>query len=603
MPERSAQEIWINARAAHQGGRLDEAVEQYTLLSGINPGSYAVQYNLGLALQELGHRTEAIQAYQRALQLNSAFAEAHTNLANLLQAVGESAPALAHYRAALIAKPDLTLAALNLANLAFDLGKDMEALQNYVHVLRYDTSCELAWSRMFSLAFALRQKRVAIEMFPAWARNPRSLRQLAAGLVVSRLTGDSDLEQQMVEGLAAFGFDHFTQQDLFPILGNLPYFEVPQAVRHAFYRRHASLFDAMQPLERKPLPTLPGQRIRIGYVSADFRRHVMGRIMLDVCRFHDPRKFEIHLFSVCPAQFHDGVTQAFRGAAKSFHDISALDDLAAAKVISDTGLDILVDLLGHTQEAKSGIFAHKPGPIQLTHLGYHGCVGMEQIDFKVTDRIADTRESLQGQIEKPMFLDTCVMPFSSVPIPAAAPSRDELRAKYGLQGAFAIGCFVNLMKLSPRCLRLWARIAAKQPHVKWVFSLYDPGDNEIAAGLMARHGIPRQQLTFLPTETDEGLQRARYRAIDLVLDTFPYTGGDTTVAALDMDIPVVTLKGSDHASRMGWSILWHLGLSGTVANDDDEFVSIGARLIEEPAFLEAQKEEIRCAKRVAPSAR
>ena len=159
------------------------------------------------------------------------------------------------------------------------------------------------------------------------------------------------------------------------------------------------------------------------------------------------------------------------------------------------------------------------------------------------------------------------------------------------------------MKLSPRCMQLWAKVSSACPHVQWVFSLYDKGDEAIATQLFARYGIASGRLTFLPTAPDDGLQRARYRAIDLVLDTLPYAGGDTTIAALDMDIPVVTLKGHDHASRMGYSILWHLGLTDTVASDESAYVEIAVRLIQDPALLAVEKEKIRMAKRVAPSAR
>jgi predicted O-linked N-acetylglucosamine transferase (SPINDLY family) len=598
---RSAEKLFALARGAQREGRHQDAVDLYQQVAALNPGSYAVQYNLGLSLQNLHRLEEAICAYRRALEIHPGFAEAHTNLANALTGMGDREQAMAHFRHALALQPGLVTAAMNLANLAFEVGRHQESLNAYVQVVLHDPPQEVAWSRLFTLAFALRQKRLAIGLYPRWASQPVTLRQLAAGMVCARLSGDEAAEKGVLKTLEEFPFENPAQEEILPILGNLPYFDVPGTVRRAMYERHARAFPEF-PVQWRAADSRrnPGP-IRVGWVSADFRKHVMGRILLDFLRVHDRARFEIHLFSVCASRFHDEITGEFRALA-AFHDLSQLPDEAAARAIADCHIDILVDFLGHTLGGKPGIFARRPAPIQVSHLGYHGCPGMFQMDYKVTDAIADTGESIAYQLEKPLVLDTCVMPFSHVDLPPDAPAREVLRERHGIGQRMAIGCFMNPIKLSPRCLSAWGKIAATQPDAAWVFSLFDREDEAIVASLMQKKGVRGEQIVFLPPDTDDAALRARYRAVDLVLDTFPYAGGDTTVAALDMNVPVVTLKGTDHASRMGYSVLWHLGLAETIAQSEGDYVRIAVELLASRERCDLVSSRIEVAKRAAPSA-
>ena len=322
--------------------------------------------------------------------------------------------------------------------------------------------------------------------------------------------------------------------------------------------------------------------IRLGYLSADFRAHVMGRLMLDVIAAHDHSRYAVHLYSLASADREDAVTADFRRLATRFLQLSPLDDPAAALTIAADQLDILVDLMGHSSFARPGILLHKPARVVISHLGYHGCVGLEQIDFKLTDPLADLPDAAAYQIEAPLVLEGCVLPVRRVQPAAQAIAT---RAQLGIaEHAFVFGAFVSLLKLSPRCLALWRRILERVPDSLLAFSPLNDAEKPIYVRRLSGFGIPSEKIVFIPAPGDDAAARTRYDLVDAVLDTLPYTGGDTTAAALDMGAPVVTRAGERHAERVSYSLLAHLGVTETVAWSDEDYVAIACKLGRDPGW-------------------
>jgi predicted O-linked N-acetylglucosamine transferase (SPINDLY family) len=209
-------------------------------------------------------------------------------------------------------------------------------------------------------------------------------------------------------------------------------------------------------------------------------------------------------------------------------------------------------------------------------------VGLSQIDFKLTDALADLPDAASFQIEAPLALDCCVLPVRRVR-PAAAPA--ATRAELGIaQSAIVFGAFVSLLKLSPRCLGLWRDILQRVPQSLLAFSPGNASEQSLYRRRVAGFGIDPQRVVFIPRAADEAGDRARYGLIDVVLDTLPYTGGDTTAAALDMGVPVVTRVGERHAERMSFSLLSHLGVTDTVTHSDAEYVAMACRLADDAAW-------------------
>ncbi len=220
-----------------------------------------------------------------------------------------------------------------------------------------------------------------------------------------------------------------------------------------------------------------------------------------------------------------------------------------------------------------------------THLGYHGCVGLSQVDFKITDTHADAADAAQYQIEAPLALDACVMPVRHVePAKETALGRVGERAAFDLaDDAVVFAAFVSWMKLSPRCLALWREILARVPSAKLVFSPLDAREAPRYVRRLEAFGIGADRVVVLRPAVDDAHARARYRMVDAVLDTLPYTGGDTTAAALDMGVPVITRVGERHAERVTYSLLAHLGVTATVAHSDEEYVALACRIAQDAA--------------------
>ena len=575
----------------HQNaGRFAEAAQGYAAVLARAPTLWSACYNLGLVYQHLGRPHDAADMYLRAVRLNPQLAEAYNNLGNVLKALKNEAGAVDAYQRALSINSKLSDASYNLAIILQARGERTHAVALFQQAVDGNAQHVLARDGLYRGLLGLDRPEEANEAFLSWDRAmPPSPELVAAGLALCRSIGDRELEARYLALALDWPFESYTPEQLAPVLGMIQYFDLSRAQILACYRRYDAVTAARNPAIIPLLPRRAGdQRLRIGYLSADLRQHVMGRWMREVISRHDRSMFSIYLISSCDPRQFDALTTEFRTYADGFADISGLDDFAAARSIAEVDLDILVDLAGHTMDARPGIYAHQPARTIITHLGYHGCLGMRSVDFKLTDRVADLEDAAQFQIEAPFALDTCVFPFVRV-TPSAAEPADNLPE---LAGKFVIAAFTNVLKLSARCLNLWRRVLDALPEAILLFSPLSATQRPGIERIMASAGIDASRLAFVNIPHQDNRWRARYRLVDAVLDTFPYAGGDTTLAALDMGVPVVTLTGQRQSERIGASILTHLNLDQTIANSEDEYVAITVKLARDAAFMAQTRERI-----------
>jgi predicted O-linked N-acetylglucosamine transferase (SPINDLY family) len=267
-----------------------------------------------------------------------------------------------------------------------------------------------------------------------------------------------------------------------------------------------------------------------------------------------------------------------------------MDDFAAARRIARDGIDVLVDLMSHSRSARPGILLHKPAPLIVGHLGLHGATGLRQVDFRITDEVADLPDAGRWQIESPLRMRGAVIPIRPVDESAKrghAPARPA--------ASVVFGAFVGLQKMSPRCLRAWRGIIDGTPDSILLFSLHQPWEQALIARRAASFGIDVSRLHFVPSSQQEPVERARYQIVDVALDAFPYTGGDSAAAALAEGVPFVTLCGRRHAERVATSILTHIGITDTIAHSDEEYVEIAVALGRDFAQRSALVKRIRAA--------
>ena len=579
----------------HQAaGRFAEAAQGYLAVLSRVPDLWSACYNLGLVYQHLGRMTEAADMYSRAVRLNPQFAEAYNNLGNVFKALQKDAAAIDAYQRAVNLNPQLSDASYNLAIMLQARGEHTPAIELFRHAVAANALHVSAWDALYRGLLGLKRHEEAIEVFLAWDRAMLPCPELVtAGLALCRPIGDRALEARYLALALDWPFEDSTPEQFTPILGMIQYFDVTQEQLLACYRRYDASVTARRPMV---IPLLPRRaadnRLRIGYMSADFRRHVMGRWMLEIISRHDRSRVSVFLISTCPPHEHDAITAEFRTHADGFAGISEMDDFAAAKSIAEVDLDILVDLAGHTMAARPGIYAHRPARTIVTHLGYHGCLGLSAVDYKLTDRIADPIDAAHFQIERPFALDACVFPFVRVAPGAADPAWAD---NSDLEGKFVFAAFTNVLKLSPRCLAVWRRVLEALPEAVLLFSPPSPTQHAGILRCTAAADIDSSRIAFLTMPGEDALSRARYRCAHAVLDTFPYAGGDTTLAALDMGVPVVTLFGERHSERVGASILTHLEVTDTIAKNEDEFVAIAVKLARDTTFMAQTRQRIHAA--------
>ncbi len=561
------------AAAHYAAGRFGEAAAAYRAALRLSPKNPGIVHNLGVALAAAGLADEAAATFRQASALQPFAVSPWLSLGHLefgRKRLDRSEHAFAQ---AVALAPDSVEANFNLGYVRHELGRAAEALPPLEAARRLDPESERVWYQLFSSRLASGDRDAALADFLDWqASAVPTPRLFHAALGCVRAQGDADLEARHLRlGLdLEYGPDDRTA--LAGILARLQYFDVAREDILRLYRTYDRLMRdhlaGAAPLAR---PTrLPGARVRIGYMSADFNWHVMGRVMIDVIESHDRDRYAIHLYSLSREAGTDAHTARFRKASDRFVELPSHDPAEAARIIAADDCDVLVDLMGHTSFSCPEILAYKPARVIATHLGYHGAIGLSQVDFKVTDRHADLPDAGNFQIERPLVMASCVLPFRRTPVGESVPPS---RGSLGIApDAIVLGEFVPVIKLSPRCLALWREILAQVPRGVLLFSPSSEVDHPTIVRHLEGNGIDRGRLRFISRADDEATERARYGVVDLVLDTLPYSGGDTTLAALEAGVPVVTRAGQRHAERVSASILRHLGLDELVAPTDDEYL-------------------------------
>jgi len=333
----------------------------------------------------------------------------------------------------------------------------------------------------------------------------------------------------------------------------------------------------------------PERRLRIGYVSRDLRQHPVAWFMLPVLERHERSRFEVHCYA--SGARADAMTARVRALAERWHDVSALSQREMADAIHGDGIDILVDLLGHCIDSDLAVFAEQPAPVQASWLGYLNSTGLSRMHYRLTDAVSDppgVADRLHSEaLVRLAHSQWCYRPVLEVPHAAMPPCARN--------GFVTFGSFNHMLKLSRTALDLWRRILGALPEARFVALGVPPGPgHERLLAHFAAGGIARERLTLVPPVPLEEYFRW-FDAVDLALDSTPYSGGTTTCDTLWMGVPVVTLAGSRSASRSAASILSAIGLGECIARSPEDYVRLtlelagsGSRLAELRASLRAR---------------
>jgi len=612
---------------AHYGaGRYREAERCFLKELEKDPGSVQGLNSLGLTLQHLGRTEEALSCYEKALEIDPGYVQAHTNLGNTLVQMGRADKAIASHEKAVALCPESAEAHNNMGSALLVLNRPEEAGEYFrkATVLNPDfAEAHLNLSLSLQMLGRFDEARACI----------RRALEIRPGYVQAHISlGDVLREKQLfTEALAeyrrAFELDPGSREGYARTAGVLTLLGmVPEAIRH--YRKALEIDpghtktrssflmtlhyqDSIDPVELRDLHRemgsvldriLPacgephlndrttGRRLRIGYVSPDFRTHSVACFIEPVLACHNTSAFEV--FCYADISSPDDTTRRMQTMVMNWRDIRSLSDERVASMIREDAIDILVDLAGHTAGNRLPLFARKPAPVQVTYLGYPGTTGIPAMDWRITDRYSDPpgvtdHHYTEGLMRLPHgFL--CYRPPDTAPEVCPPPGSKT--------GVITFGSFNNRSKITPSVVRVWSEILKRVPGSRLILKakvLSDPGARDFILDAFARSGVEPGRITCLGHVEAKNDHLALYGSIDIALDTFPYNGTTTTCEALWMGVPVIALEGMCHASRVGVSILSHAGLADLIAGTEEEYVQKAVELARDAGRLESLRSGLR----------
>lgn len=601
----------------HQNtGRLETAIQWYRTAVKLGPNEAACHFSLGNALSLAQRFKEAAAAYRQAIRLDAGLQQAYANLGIVLGSIERHKEAAAALEEAIRLAPADFQSRLNYSAILAQLGRveaAAKALDEAMAVCQSPTA-EL-WSeagkRYLLMEEAGKAEQAIAKALEADPRVPEYWRQMVDALgqqhkvdavrtAVSRLLelgGDRreelgyaiDLCNQY--GLIEEAIDYYRQAEQAAPddvrlrsakLLNMNYLSSlsPQAL----FEAHRELADVLPRVREGDFSNSceGGRKLRIGYVSADFRQHAVANFLAPVLAAHAHDRFEIHAYS--NTEKPDQVTKALRACCAGWRDIRDLSDEVAIDLIRGDGIDILVDLSGHSAGNRMRLFALRGAPLQLTWLGYPNTTGVPAMDYRITDARCDPPGETEAlHTEQLIRMPRVFSCFSPAPgFPKVAPPPCERN------GHITFGSFNNYKKLTDEVLELWAKLllAVDGSHlVLKAGRLKVSAVRERIQTFFEQRGIDAARVQLLPPDDSYAQHMGQYGLMDIALDAFPYCGTTTTCEALWMGVPVVTLAGNDHRSRVGVSQLSAMGLEELIAADKDGYVAIVARLAQDRPLL------------------
>ncbi|MFI4941280.1 MAG: tetratricopeptide repeat protein, partial [Burkholderiales bacterium] len=552
-------------------GRLAEAEQSYRRALEIKPNFSHAHFNLGVMLQKQWRLAEAEMSYRRALEINSRYADAHCNLGVMLQQRGKLLEAETSYRSALQINPNLADAYGCLGVILANQKRFSEAEVNFRRALEFKPDIAEIHSNLGStlkelgrLAEAEASCRRALVLKPDHAEAHWNL-----GVVFSEQGRFPEAEISYRHALQINpDFDVAYTNLLFCLSHNVT------VDAQALFAEHCKFGEQFEQPLRASWPQHrnsrdPHRGLRIGIVSADLHSH-------PIASYFEPllanltRSSGLTMYAYFNNTIEDHVTHRLRRQFKHWDVVAGLSDVALAKKIMDDGIDILIDLSGHTGKNRLLSFARKPAPLQASWMGYPGTTGLQAMDYYIADRFLVPPGQFDAQFtEKVVRLpaNAPFLPFETAPPVSALPALSN--------GYITFGSFNRTNKLSRAVIALWSALLRALPESRMLLgAMQADGNNEMLIDWFTQEGIARERLDFHPRSGMPDYL-ALHRQVDLCLDAFPYAGATTTLHALWMGVPTLTLAGQTMAGRTGDAVAGHIGLEQYVAQDKADFVERG----------------------------
>ncbi len=577
------------AFALLENNRLPEACALLDQLSRVARLDADIWCALGVVHGRLGGHAAAADCCRRAAQLAPRDAQAHYNLAVALRDAGQSNAAVDAFRATLALEPAHRTAVSSLGHLLLTLGRVDDAVLAYQNAVVHHPRdprllSDLATAQQFQGQFeaAVSSYRRAVQLAP-------DLVQLYDNLACALC-----LQGRIQEALDCYAEALRRDPGNAKAFGNylLTLHYVPGISPEVMLREHRRWPVALAALavKSRAVPITGAQRrLKIGYVSADFRNHSVAYFLAPLMEAHDRGNVEIYCYS--SNALVDTTTAWFQGRADQWRPIAGLTDEQAARQIQADAIDILVDLGGHTSGSRLALFARKPAPLQVSYLGYPDTTGLSTMDYRLTDAWSDPPGADAHYTETLMRLEggfLCYQPSAEAPPVSPLPALQH--------GVITFGSFNARAKINDAVIQLWSRLLHELPTARLLIknpSLTCAVTRDRLHEQFVAQGIARERVTLHGLARTTQVHLATYAQIDIALDTFPYNGTTTTCEALWMGVPVVTLAGEVHVGRVGVSLLHAVGLEGLIGRDQDAYVQRAVSLAHDRAELATLRATLR----------
>ena len=553
----AGKEIYQKALAFYNDSRFDDANPLIHRYLNQHPSDVDAVNLAGLIDHQTGKLETATEWLQSAIRMSPQNPCFHNNLGVVFKDSGDIETAISSFKTALDLNPDYVEAAYNLGVVCQLQGELTQATRWYEYVL---------------------------------SRDPNHYRAFTNQLAIYKDQGEI---QKAVDGfIKAIQMDHenrFVHSNLLLCLGYLTDIQ-PQEVfnyHQAWAKRYAHA--SIRADKDYPNARTLNRRIRVGYLSPDFRSHSVAFFTQPLLYRHHREQFEVYCYS--DVQKPDEVTRLMMTTADHWRDILRKTDDEVFKWIQDDRIDILVDLTGHTANNRMKLFSRKPAPVQVSYLGYPNTTGLTTMDYRITDDQADP----EGVTDSYYTERLVRLPGGFLCYQAPTPTPDVSEAPVLSNGHVTFGSFNNRAKINPSVIAAWSALLLQVPNSRLILKSSIVSDEEARAHLLSQfvqHGVEasRVEVTpYLPFQEHMKL----YQRVDIALDTFPYNGTTTTCEALWMGIPVITLSGETHASRVGASILHHVGLPEGITASETEYIETAKALAGDVNWLCQQRRTLR----------
>ncbi len=539
--------------ALRKQNRLTEALSALQQCAQLTPDDFELLCNLGAVHSDLGRVDDALSAFQRASSLKVDQPEIHLNLGAVFRKLGRFQESLTSLNRSIELAPNRPEAFVNRGNLFLELHQPDQSLQDYQRALELNPRSIAGLSGLSQCLPVFGQWNEALEAV--------RLANLLADLESQTGTraGSVQLRRRMMSNLLYCA-------SLTPGMSREDVFEM-----HVSSGR--SLEESIVPFVH-PSGTDPQKRLRIGYVSPDFRSHATMRFFLPFFEAHNHRNVEVHCYSEFSGS--DRLTERVQKSSHGWCRTHELSDTELAERIQADGIDILVDLAGHTNGNRLPAFAHKPSPIQVSFLGYPNTTGMSRVDYLLVDAIRESSQTARFFSEQLVALPhgaCCFQALHETPIEMPSPATRN--------GYITFGSTHRLEKLSHECLSLWAQVLLRVPQARLRVIRDVIGTSErLQRRLLEQLSAAGIDIERVDLQGDVPVNHLEvYASVDILLDVFPWPSGTTIYESMSMGVPMPTIADPYAGSRASASCLHFCGLNELIAGDADEYLEIVTSLV------------------------